>query len=113
MVIALDGFPEMQKIAEIQPKFLLLKNHYTEQSFISNTQHTADLAMLTAKQRYYKFVKENKDMVNRIPQYYIAAYLGIKPQSPSRIRNHLLNRFFTNVNAPHFKRFYFCLVIFS
>jgi CRP-like cAMP-binding protein len=70
----------------LQPKLMALRNYYTEQSFIKNTQHTADLATLDAKQRYYKFMHENPDLVNRVPQYYIAAYLGIKPQSLSRIR---------------------------
>jgi CRP-like cAMP-binding protein len=76
----------LQKVYEFQPKFMLLKDHYTEQSFIKNTRHTADLAMLNARQRYYKFVDQNPGLANRIPQYYIAAYLGIKPQSLSRLR---------------------------
>src|SRR5450432_3775415 len=33
-----------------------------------------------------KFINEKPHLVNRVPQYYIAAYLGIKPQSLSRIR---------------------------
>jgi CRP-like cAMP-binding protein len=76
----------MQRLFQLQPKFMALKNHYTELSFIKNTQHSSDLAMLTGKQRYYKFMNEQPDLINRVPQYYIAAYLGIKPQSLSRIR---------------------------
>jgi len=76
----------MEKVFQLQPKFMALKSYYTELSFISNTQHSANLAMLTAKQRYYKFMEEKPELVNRVPQYYIAAYLGIKPQSLSRIR---------------------------
>jgi CRP-like cAMP-binding protein len=76
----------MQHLFQLQPQFMALKNFYTELSFVSNTQHSADLAMLTAKQRYYKFMQEKPDLINRVPQYYIAAYLGIKPQSLSRIR---------------------------
>jgi CRP/FNR family transcriptional regulator, anaerobic regulatory protein len=75
-----------EKVYQFQPRFIKLKDHYTELSFISHTRHTADLAMLNAKQRYYKFMQERADLVNRVPQYYIAAYLGIKPQSLSRIR---------------------------
>jgi CRP-like cAMP-binding protein len=75
-----------EKVYQFQPKFLLLKNYYTESSFRNHTKHTADLAMLNAKQRYYKFMQEKPELINRVPQYYIAAYLGIKPQSLSRIR---------------------------
>jgi CRP-like cAMP-binding protein len=81
--LSAEGF---QRVFEFQPKFMLLKNYYTERSFLKTTRHTADLAMLAAKQRYYKFLEERPDLVNRVPQYYIAAYLGIKPQSLSRIR---------------------------
>jgi len=76
----------MQLLFQAQPKFIALKSFYTEVSFMSNAQHSADLAMLNGKQRYYKFMQEKPHLVNRVPQYYIAAYLGIKPQSLSRIR---------------------------
>jgi CRP-like cAMP-binding protein len=77
---------DMQLLFQVQPKFMALKNYYTELSFISNTQHSADLTMLSATQRYSKFRNERPDLINRVPQYAIAAYLGIKPQSLSRIR---------------------------
>jgi CRP/FNR family transcriptional regulator, anaerobic regulatory protein len=76
----------MQLLFQAQPKFIALKSFYTEASFMSNARHGADLAMLSGKERYRKFMKEKPDLMNRIPQYYVAAYLGIKPQSLSRIR---------------------------
>jgi CRP-like cAMP-binding protein len=79
----------MQLLFEAQPKFIALRSFYTERSFMSNAQHSADLAMLSGKDRYAKFMKEKPDLINRIPQYYIAAYLGIKPQSLSRIRKEI------------------------
>ena len=78
--------PDMIRLFTVQPKFQALKNYYTELSLADLTQHGADLVMLPAKERYYKFMKEKPTLINRVPQYYIAAYLGIKPQSLSRIR---------------------------
>lgn len=77
---------KMKELFEKQPKFITLKSYYTEISFIKNTEHTSNLATLNAKERYYKFVKNHSNLVNRVPQYHIAAYLGIKPQSLSRLR---------------------------
>lgn len=37
-------------------------------------------------QRYLHFLKTYPDIVQRVPQYYIASYVGVKPQSLSRIR---------------------------
>jgi CRP-like cAMP-binding protein len=76
----------MQLLFQTQPKFIALKGFYTEAAFMSHALHSADLAMLTGKERYYKFMEEKPHLINRIPQYYIAAYLDIKPQSLSRIR---------------------------
>lgn len=69
-----------------QPRFIAVKNFYIEKSFVDIVQHNANLAMLDAKQRYYKLMKEKPEIINRVSQYYIASYLGIKPQSLSRIR---------------------------
>ena len=76
----------IQQLFKLQPKWLLFQNHLVQLVFFNIAQHNADLAMLDAKARYYKFMQEKPDLVNRVPQYYIAAYLGIKPQSLSRIR---------------------------
>ncbi|MCK6600553.1 MAG: Crp/Fnr family transcriptional regulator [Bacteroidetes bacterium] len=42
-----------------------------------------------AESRYVEFAKSYPAFVQRIPQYLIASYLGIKPQSLSRIRKDL------------------------
>jgi CRP/FNR family transcriptional regulator, anaerobic regulatory protein len=77
---------DLKVIFEKYPKFLALKNHQIEKSFFKVTQHAADLAKLSTKQRYYKLMQEKPYLINRVPQYYIASYLGMKPQSLSRIR---------------------------
>ena len=48
-----------------------------------NNSHIRD----TPLQRYQKLLAENPHIVQRIPQHYIASYLGITPVSLSRIRN--------------------------
>jgi CRP-like cAMP-binding protein len=48
-----------------------------------------DLANLTAEQRYLKFIKKAPNTVLNVPLKYIASYLGIKPESLSRIRREI------------------------
>ncbi|AXT62525.1 Crp/Fnr family transcriptional regulator [Aquimarina sp. AD10] len=50
-----------------------------ETSFILNS----------ATERYLNFINTKQELFNTIPQHYIASYLGIKPQSLSRIRTKL------------------------
>lgn len=80
------SYNDMKSLFDQHPKFHALKAHYVERSMMEMAQHSADLATLDARERYYKLMRERPDLINRVPQYYIAAYLGIKPQSLSRIR---------------------------
>ncbi|MCG9970782.1 Crp/Fnr family transcriptional regulator [Christiangramia crocea] len=45
-----------------------------------------------AELRYQEFSDKHPYFIQRIPQYLIASYLGIKPQSLSRIRKNLVQR---------------------
>lgn len=54
-------------------------------------QRMNDLAILTAEQRYVKLLNEKPNIVKNIPLKYISSYLGIKPESLSRIRRELLS----------------------
>ncbi|MEL7159288.1 MAG: Crp/Fnr family transcriptional regulator [Bacteroidota bacterium] len=44
---------------------------------------------LSPEQRYQRLLATRPDLVNRVPQYMIASYLGIQPESLSRIRKRL------------------------
>jgi CRP-like cAMP-binding protein len=77
---------KMQELLMRYPRFLALRSYYVEKSLLDVAQHGANLAMLYAKQRYYQLMKDKPHLINRVPQYYLAAYLGIKPESLSRIR---------------------------
>lgn len=41
------------------------------------------------EERYKKFIETYSDLTQRIPQYLIASYVGIKPESLSRMRKRL------------------------
>ena len=46
----------------------------------------------TPEQRYLKLLKSRPDLFQRLPQYQIASYIGVKPESLSRIRKRLVKR---------------------
>jgi CRP-like cAMP-binding protein len=43
----------------------------------------------TPEERYLKLVETRPDLLNRVPQYQLASYIGVTPESLSRIRNRL------------------------
>ena len=60
---------------------LLLQN-----AFIALQYRLAKTNSEDAEHRYNEFAKAFPQFIQRVPQYLIASYLGIKPQSLSRIR---------------------------
>ncbi len=61
----------------------------TEQNYIRKINQQIEKNSLTAEERYVKLKNEWPDLIENIPQHKIATYLGIAPESLSRIRKNL------------------------
>jgi len=57
-----------------------------EKKLVEFHDKTASFLMDTPEERYYKLIQQKPDLHARVKQYYIAQYLGIRPESLSRIR---------------------------
>jgi len=77
------------KLLDTAPKadryFRLLQ----ESGFTATSRRIDSLLKDTAEERYLAFLKTYPSLVEQIPQHQIASYLGITPQSLSRIRKEL------------------------
>jgi CRP-like cAMP-binding protein len=60
-----------------------------EQVFIGLLQALGSLYTDTPENRYKRLLKEHPDLLQRVSQYHIASYVGVKPQSLSRIRKRI------------------------
>lgn len=56
------------------------------------TNRVESLLFESAEERYLNFLKQNKNIMNRISLTHLASYLGIKRQSLSRIRSNLVKK---------------------
>lgn len=61
----------------------------TEQGYIRKSNREKNLLTKTAEQLYAEMFKKNPDYISNIPVNKIAKYLGIHPESLSRIRKKL------------------------
>lgn len=77
---------KMQQLIKAFPEANILRTQLAEEYFVNSVQRASDLANLEADEHYHKLRKERPELIERVPQYYLASYLGIKPQSLSRIR---------------------------
>ncbi len=57
-----------------------------EYAMAGSQRRSASLLVLSAEERYARFVAARPDVARRVPQYLIASYLGITPEALSRIR---------------------------
>lgn len=62
-----------------------------QQSIGYNENRSKELATLSAEQRYRKLMTEQPDILHHVPIAQIASFLGMKPESLSRIRKKMFN----------------------
>jgi len=82
--ISKDKFEEINKLF---PEF----NERFQELMYQRFRNYANLFLSrikdSPKERYEDLIQNNPQIIKRIPQHYIASYLGITPTSLSRIRN--------------------------
>ena len=78
----------LEKCPKMERFFRLL----IEANHVSTHQRIADSLSSSAEERYLKFIKTYPKLIEIIPQSQIASYLGITPQSLSRIRKELIQK---------------------
>lgn len=63
-----------------------------EDSFGALQSRLESILSKSAEERYLEMLSNQKELLQRIPQYHLASYLGIKPESLSRIRKRLVEK---------------------
>lgn len=71
------------------PKFETISRRVMEKVFEEQQEIMASYTTDTPEQRYLKLLKARPELIQQIPQYYIASYIGVKPESLSRIRRRM------------------------
>lgn len=83
-------YDKWQKLLAQSHEMQSLGRIMNEQAF--NAMHKRAFSLLTqsAKERYLKLLDEEPYLLNKFPHYLVASYLGIAPQSLSRLRKEIL-----------------------
>ena len=80
------NYPDVQTIFNSTRNGNLIGRHIIEHRFDVMVSRLLALYMQTPEERYKSFVDHYADLTQRIPQYLIASFVGVQPQSLSRIR---------------------------
>lgn len=80
------SFDNMQLLYQKIPTAERFGRLVAEQKLIELHNKTSSFLMESPEERYLKLIEEKPEIIQRVKQYYIAQYLGIRPESLSRIR---------------------------
>jgi CRP-like cAMP-binding protein len=75
-----------RKLLAHSPKFEAVARAAMESELINHQRMVEYLLAENPETRYDLLLEENPDIFQRVPQRYIASYIGIKPESLSRIK---------------------------
>lgn len=84
---------EMEEVINSKfPRFEILCRRLSEDRLAKKQIDLDEFKTSSPEQRYLNILEKRPDLIQRVPQHQLASYLGIKPQSLSRLRARILEK---------------------
>lgn len=85
-VIAVNA-KKLEELSQQNQRILKLSSEGMKEAFAEAMDRIEFFTVLNPEQRYKKLLEHSPDLIQRVPQKFLASYLGITTVSLSRIRN--------------------------
>jgi CRP-like cAMP-binding protein len=82
----------LEEVLKTHPEYEPLRNFFLMRMLSESLNIMEAFVTLSPEERYRNLLTERFDLVNRVPDKYIASMLGITPVSLSRIRKRMLDK---------------------
>lgn len=83
-------YRNMEKMFVEVPKLERYFRILIQNSYVALQRRLAGTLTLSAEERYMKLLEQSPNIATKIPQHMVASYLGVTPETLSRIRKHML-----------------------
>ena len=74
------------------PKFEIMGRMLSEELLAKKQIDFDEYKTSSPEQRYLNLLHKRPELIQRVPQHQLASYLGIKPQSLSRLRARIVEK---------------------
>lgn len=91
-IITLSNTELEAEMFEKFPKFESLCRVLSEKIIVKQQTDFAEFRTSSPEQRYLNLLENRPDLIQRVPQHQLASYLGMKPQSLSRLRTRIAKK---------------------
>lgn len=88
-ILSVGNAEKTEELLEKLPHLESVIGQISNDLLANNRITSDDFKRLSPEEHYLKLLKTKPDLCNRVPQYHLASYLGIKPESLSRIRKRI------------------------
>jgi len=90
--LAVLNYEKEQELFKRVPKYEALCRMSMENDFGEQQEALAKFITSSPEERYKNLLETRPDLLQRVPQYHLASYLGVKPESLSRIRKRIVSK---------------------
>ena len=90
--VLLIDFASQEKLFQQVPEAVVFLQQLMQNSQVATQKRIIFSMSASAEQRYLDFIKTYPSFTQRVPQHMIASYLGITPESLSRIRKQVVTK---------------------
>lgn len=91
--ILVEGRPEDEQFfTQMMPRMETLNRMGVEFELKKSQESFAEFIMSSPEERYLNLLNTRPELLDRVPQYQLASYLGVTPESLSRIRKRIMER---------------------
>lgn len=76
-----------EKLLEEIPGYERYHRIIVQNAYVTLQQRLENALGLTAEEKYARLIKHNPEFLNRVPLHLVASYLGMSPETLSRVRS--------------------------
>jgi len=92
VILLAISFHDLQYLYTVSPFWQMVGRLIAEKEFLYMQKNEWRNSKRPALEKYQLLLKENPGIINRVPLQFIASYLGIQPETLSRLRKKLTSR---------------------